>query len=152
MKGGRLYKQKRKAKAPIPRESRKRKEERKIYTEVCDLLTEEIRASNDGKVHCFFSGLEITAKRPHYHHLKSRTGDYYTDKEWLVPSLDEFHVDGYHSKSVEWLLQQKWYTDVFLPNLLKKDRKLYDKEIDKRTKSEPINPRKGYTLFEDEDY
>ena len=150
MKGGRLYKQKRKSKAPIPKESKKRKVERKRYTEVCDLLTEEIRANNDGKVYCFFSGLEITAKRPHYHHLKSRTGDYYTDKEWLVPALDEYHVEGYHSKSVEWLMQQKWYAELFLVNLRKKSEELYLKELRKREKSEPINPQKG--LFDDEDY
>lgn len=150
MQGGDLFK--RKPKSSIPKESKKRKEERKRYTEVCDLLTEEIRAKNNGKVFCFFSGQEITAKRPHYHHLKSRTGDYYTDKEWLVPALDEFHVDGYHSKSVEYLLQQKWYTDIFLVNLRNKSEELYQKELRKREKSEPINPRKGYTLFDDEDF
>lgn len=141
-KGGDLYQRKTKP----PAESKKRKIERKRYTEVCDLLTEEIKKQNDGHVYCFFSGLEIFDKRPHYHHLKSRTGDYYTDREWLVPSIDEYHL-AWHDMSMEYLLKQKWYTDVFLLNLKKKSEQLYNKEIDRRKKAEPINPR----LFDEDD-
>ena len=136
-RGGDLYqaKPKQQKAGSIPKESKKRKVERKRYTEVCDDLTAEIREQNNGKVYCFFSGNEILATRPHYHHLKSRTGDYYTDKKWLVPALDEYHVDGYHSKSVEWLLQQDWYTKVFLVNIRAKSEDLYQKEMKRQEKA-----------------
>lgn len=149
MQGGDLHKRKSKAKDPIPRESKKRKIERKRYTEVCDLLTEEIRLANDGRVYCFFSGLEIIAKRPHYHHLQKRTGDYYTDKEWLVPALDEYHVEQYHQSTYEQRSKQPWWNG-FLTRLKAKSEELYQKELRKKEKAEPINPQKG--LFDDDDY
>lgn len=145
MRGGDLYKPKKPAKAPN-KESKKRKKERPRYTEVCDMLTAEIKKQNNGKVYCFFSGYEITAKRPHFHHLKGRTGDYYIDKEWLVPAIDEYHL-AYHDHDTEYLLKQKWYTDVFLPNLKMKSIELYNKEIRKREKINKLNP----IIFEEND-
>lgn len=145
-RGGDLYQRK----TTLPKESNRRKVERVRYTEQCDMLTREIREANNGKVYCFFSGEEILEKRPHFHHLKGRTGDYYTDKEWLVPAKDEYHVEGYHSKSIDWLMEQRWYTEVFLPSLRVKSQELYDKEIKKRGKSQPVR-KLNPTLFDEEE-
>jgi hypothetical protein len=136
MKGGDLYERKPKEKKQkaIPKESPKRKVEKKRYAENCAELTEELRQQNGGKIYCFFSGEEIFAKKPPYHHLRKRTGKFYTDKEWLVPNINEYHLD-YHFKPIEWLLQQKWYTQVFLPNLRAKSEELYRKELKRQDKA-----------------
>lgn len=133
MKGGRLYKPKPRPKSSIPKESKTRKKERLRYTEVCRLLTEEIKAENNGKIYCFFSGLEITGK-PTFHHLKGRTGDYYTDKEWLVPAINEYHL-AYHFTPIEKLMEESWYLN-FLARLKSKDTQLYYKELKKQEKAE----------------
>lgn len=133
MKGGRLYKSKPRLKSSMPKESSKRKEERVYYKDACKQLTEEIKAQNNGKIYCFFSGLEITGF-PTYHHLRGRTGDYYIDKEWLVPAINQYHLD-YHFMPMEKLMQQFWYKD-FLTRLKKKNTQLYYKELKRQEKAE----------------
>jgi hypothetical protein len=132
MRNGDLFKPKKRQGAP-PKESKKRKEEKKYYTQHCKELEQEIRAKNNGKIYCFFSGLEIN-ERITWHHLKTRTGKFYTDKEWLVPAINQYHID-YHFRSVEWLIQQFWY-EGFLNRLKDKSLQLYYKEITKQEKAE----------------
>jgi len=133
MKGGDLYKPKSRLKSPIPKESKTRKKERLRYTEVCERLTQEIKDANNGKIYCFFSGLEITGK-PTFHHLKGRIGDYYVDKEWLVPAINEYHL-AYHFTPIEKLMEEFWYLN-FLAKLKLKDTQLYYKELKKQEKAE----------------
>jgi hypothetical protein len=143
MQGGDEYKRK----APIKKKSERRKRDEVHYKDHCIELTNEIKEKNGGKIFCFFSGLEIVG-RVTYHHLRGRTGDFYTDKEWLVPCINDYHLM-FHWESVDFLLQQDWYVKIFLPNLKAKSEELYDKQIDKKNKYNPINPQRG--LFDDED-
>jgi len=133
MRGGNLYESKPRPKPSIPKESKTRKKERLRYTEVCQKLTEEIKAENGGKIYCYFSGIEITGK-PTFHHLKGRTGDYYTDKEWLVPALNDYHL-AYHFTPIEDLMKEDWYAG-FLSRLKTKDYSLYCKEQKKIEKAQ----------------
>jgi len=144
MRGGDKYKPKNKKQTKIPAKSKKRIKEEKYYAENCKDLTKEIKEQNNGKIHCFFSGKEIIGV-VHYHHLKKRIGAFYIDKEWLVPAIDEYHLD-YHGKSIDWLLKQGWYAEIFLPNLRKKSGELYQKELRRQEKSHKLNPE----LFEED--
>ena len=134
MRGGDLYERKpRQKRKPIPKESKKRKEEHKYYAQHCKELTQELKDANNGRIFCFFSGREITGK-PVYHHLRGRSGDFYTDKRWLVPCLNKYH-NMYHFTPIEKLIQESWYPE-FLIKLREKAEDLYNKEIKKREKSE----------------
>jgi hypothetical protein len=146
MRGGDLFKSKRAIKKRIPTESKKRKEEKKYYAQSCKELTAEIRAQNEGHIYCFFTNKELFDPIS-YHHLKKRTGKFYTDKEWLVPAGAE-HLD-YHFKSVEWLLDQWWYEKVFLVNLRLKSEMLYQQELNRQEKSNKLNPRINFNDNDD---
>ena len=141
MRGGDTHKRR----TPIKKRSEKRVKDEKHYKDHCKELTEEIKKQNGGKIYCFFSGLEITGK-PVYHHLRGRTGNFYTDKEWLVPCINEYHL-AYHNQPVDKLLEHDWYDNVFLPNLKAKSEELYNKQTGKKEKSNQLNPR----LFDDDD-
>jgi len=134
MLGGDLYERKppKKRKA-IPKESKKRKVEHKYYTQHCKELTKELKDANNGRIFCFFSGREIKGT-PVYHHLRGRSGDFYTDKKWLVPCLNKYH-NMYHFTPIEKLMQESWYPE-FLIKLREKAEDLYQKEIKKQEKSE----------------
>jgi len=56
MKGKDLYKPKPRKSYTIPKESAKRKEEKKYYSQHLKDLEKEIREQNNGKIYCFFSG------------------------------------------------------------------------------------------------
>ena len=135
MQGGDKYTRKPKIKKrkPIPKESKKRKEEHKYYSQHCRELTQELKDANDGRIFCFFSGREITG-RPVYHHLRGRSGDFYTDKRWLVPCLNKYH-NMYHFTPTGKLREESWYPE-FLIKLREKADDLYEKEIKKQSKSE----------------
>lgn len=143
--GGDLFKRKSPKAKPIPKESKTRKKERIYYTQHCKELTEEIKNENNGKIFCFFSGLEITGT-PTYHHLKGRTGEFYTDKEWLVPAINKYHLS-YHFTPVEELMKEPWYAE-FLIRLKNKSTDAYNKEIRRHEKIQPLNPK----LFDEIDY
>lgn len=134
--GGDLFKRK---PNKLPVESKKRKEEKKYYSQNCKELEQEIRNANNGKIYCFFSGLEIN-ERVSFHHTKSRIKDFYTDKQWLVPCINKYHLE-YHFKPVEWLLKQDWY-EGFLKRLdaLDPTGELLRKELKKQDKVHKINP------------
>lgn len=131
---------------PIPKESEKRKLEHKTYIQHCRELEQEIRDANNGKIYCFFSGLEITGQVT-FHHLKKRTGSFYTDKEWLVPVINDIHVYKYHQASYEQRIKEPWWED-YLKRLRQKSEELYLKEIKIGEKSvHKLNP----SLFSDEE-
>ena len=117
----------------ISQESPKRKKEHKYYSQICKEMEAEIRAENDGKIYCFFSGDEINEPVV-WHHLKGRTGGNYLDREWLVPAINERHNE-YHFKRVEWLMKQSWYPG-FLIRLKAKSDLLYRFELHKQNKAE----------------
>jgi len=134
MAGGDQYERKPpKKRKPIPKESKKRKEEHKYYTQHCKELTKELKDANNGRIFCFFSGREITGT-PVYHHLRGRSGDFYTDKRWLVPCLNKYHNE-YHFTPIEKLMQESWYPE-FLIKLREKAEDLYRAEIKKQDKIE----------------
>lgn len=132
MRGGDLYKSKPRKSSAIPKESAKRKEEKKTYIQSCKDLEIEIREQNDGKIYCFFSGEEIN-ERISWHHLKKRTGKFYLDKEWIVPSINKNHVDKYHFAKVKDLIEEPWYHD-FMKRLKDRDIHLYYQEIKRQEK------------------
>lgn len=115
----------------LPPVSKKRLNESIVYTNVCKELEAEIRANNNGKVCCFFTGREIKG-RIAWHHLQGRDGDFYTDRQWLVPSINYWHLF-WHRATVEQLKEQSWYED-FKNRLREKSESLYRTEINKANK------------------
>lgn len=132
MQGGRLHKPKGRTKSKIPRESAKRKEDKKYYTQNCKELTQELKDANNGRLFCFFSGREITGT-PIYHHLRGRSGDFYTDKKYLVPCINKYHLM-YHFTPIQELIKETWFPE-FLIKLREKSEDLYNKEMRKQDKS-----------------
>ena len=133
MKGGDLFKPKPRQRKPIPKESKKRKEEKKYYSQHCKELEQEIREQNNGKIYCFFSGEEIT-EFVTWHHLRGRTGKFYLDKEFLVPSINENHLMNHYASYGD-ITQQPWY-EGYLERLKAKDILSYKKELKRKEKSE----------------
>jgi hypothetical protein len=150
MKGGDKYRQKkptkplkprsdalspRKAYNKIPPKSKTRKKEHKYYSQGCKELEQELRDANNGKIYDFFTGLEIQ-RQVTFHHLLGRSGDYYTDKELLVPAENDEN-DGHlfwHRATIKQLLQKKWYQS-FLLRLKSKSFEAYNKELRKAEKT-----------------
>ena len=133
MKGGDLFKPNTKTEKQIPKESKTRKREHKTYTQNCKELEKETRNANDGKIYCYFSGKEIKGFVT-WHHLLGRTGDFYVDKEFLVPVINNYHLD-YHFKSIGWLMEQGWYKNL-LEKFKLRDTHLYHKELKRQEKAE----------------
>ena len=142
MRGGDKYKAKvkqneaKEARSPlkrirVPSVSKKRKNEQKYYAQHCKERTQELRDANNGKVYCFFTGEEIKGAVT-YHHLLGRSGDYYLDKDLLVPAENDVHI-WYHSATVEQLKKTDWYAG-FLERLKSVSQKAYDKESRKSQK------------------
>ena len=132
MKKGDLWKPKPRKSSIIPKESKKRKEEKKYYSKHLKDLEKEIREQNEGKVYCFFTGKEITGQVS-FHHLRGRTGDYYLDKKYLVPSINEYHLQ-FHFESVGFLLKQAWYSD-FMERLKIRDDLSWKRQKNKENKN-----------------
>jgi len=138
MRGGDKYNSKPKTpkKKPVPKQSKKRTTEKVYYAQACKSLEKEIRALNNGKIYCFFSGREIT-ERISWHHTNKRIGQFYLDKQWLVPSINDYHIM-YHFTPVDKLCKEPWYKD-FLRRLRNLSGELYDKELKKFDKSLEFN-------------
>ena len=146
MRGGDLYKPKKKQDKP-PKESVKRKKEHIYYTQGCKQLEAELREQNNGKIYDFFTGLEIKGAVC-WHHILGRTGDYYLDKDLLVPNENDEN-DGHlfwHHATIEQLKEKPWY-EGFLARLKLKSTDAYNKEIRRQDKAQPLNPK----LFENND-
>jgi hypothetical protein len=146
MRGGDLYKPKKRQDKP-PKESVKRKKEHIYYTQGCKQLEAELREQNNGKIYDFFTGLEIKGQVT-WHHILGRTGDYYLDKALLVPAENDEN-DGHlfwHHATIEQLKEKEWYAG-FLTRLKNKSTEAYNKELRRHDKAQPLNP----TLFEDND-
>jgi hypothetical protein len=111
--------------ATIPKESKTRKKEHIYYSKGCKELEKEIREANNGKIFDFFTGDEIKGKVT-WHHLLGRTGDYYTDKDLLVPAENNEN-DGHlfwHRATLEQLKAKSWYQG-FLIRLKTKSLQAY---------------------------
>ncbi len=137
MQGGDLFKRKppRLKQDKPPKESVKRKKEHIYYSKGCKQLEQELREKNNGKIFDFFTGLEIKG-RVTWHHLLGRTGDYYLDKNLLVPAENNEN-DGHlfwHRATLEQMKATSWYSD-FLIRLKNKSLQAYDKELNKQTKN-----------------
>lgn len=115
---------------PIKKKTKKLSSEERIYEKVkAELRAELILA---GKWTCFFTGEGLPANYNKFHHLKGRKGQYLTNKKYIVPALDEPHLN-YHDLSVKKLKTFDWY-EVFLSNLKKGFPDLYEKELLKKDK------------------
>lgn len=136
-----------KRKKSIPKESKKRKQEHIHYSEGCKQLAQEIKDVNNGKIYCFFTGMEITGM-PVFHHLLGRSGSYYTDKDLLVPCDNEAHLF-WHRATVEQLQATEWY-EGFLKRLKNKSLEAYNKEIRRFEKVNKLNPSKQQRTIWDE--
>lgn len=141
--GGDLHKRKK----SILKEGKKRKVEKIHYAEGCKQLAQEIRDENNGKIHCFFTGIEITGT-PVFHHLLGRSGSYYTDKDLLVPCDNEAHLF-WHRATVEQLQSTEWY-EGFLKRLKNKSLEAYNKETRRFEKAHKLNPAKPQRTIWDE--
>lgn len=118
----------------LPHESKTRQKEHIRYTEGCKQLEQELRDANNGRVYDFFTGEEIKGFVT-WHHLLGRTGDYYLDKNLLVPCENDEN-DGHlfwHRATLEQLEAKAWYKD-FLVRLKSKSIEAYNKEMRKREK------------------
>ena len=119
----------------IPKESKRRKSEHIYYSAECKLLEKEIRNANNGKIYDFFTGREIKGNVT-WHHILGRTGDFYLDKDLLVPAENDEN-DGhlfYHRATVEQLIEKEWYGS-FLDRLKQKSMTAYNKELKKQDKN-----------------
>ena len=118
----------------IPIRSDKRVREEEEYRKVCDEIDRELQEV--GKFRCFFTNELLPAGiKPSHHHLRGRVGKLLTDKRYIVPVLDEPHMN-YHDMPVEKLSRLSWYPG-FLKRLRNKEmgEELYQKELNKRDKS-----------------
>ena len=145
MAKGDLHVRKKKDKSSIPKESKKRKQEKLTYAQQIKLFWEQ--SVVDGTDFCFFCG-EKMAQRDNIHHLKGRTNDYLNDKEWWVNAHQQCHVEDYHQSSWEQRIKQPWW-DNFMARLKSKSEELWRKEMNKGDKylqniSKP--------LFDDDDF
>jgi hypothetical protein len=144
-RGGRLYKPKKPKQAKLPLESKTRKKEHLYYSQGCKQLEAELREQNNGVIYDFFTGLEIKGKIT-FHHIAGRSGDFYLDKEFLVPAENDEN-DGHlfwHHATIEQLKEKPWY-EGFLARLKSKSIDAYNKEIRRQDKAQPLNPK----LFEE---
>jgi hypothetical protein len=143
--GGDLFKPKPRKAKPIPKESKTRKKEHIYYSVGCKQLEKEIREQNNGCIYDFFTGLEIKGKVT-WHHLLGRSGDYYTDKDLLVPAENNEN-DGHlfwHRSTLDQLKAKSWYAG-FLIRLKEKSIQAYEKEMRRYDKVQKLNP----SLFEE---
>lgn len=143
--GGDLHKRKK----AIPKESKKRKQDRIHYSEGCKQLEKELRDENNGKIYDFFTGKEVTGFVT-WHHILGRSGDYYTDKDYLVPAENDYN-DGhlfYHRATIEQLQARDWY-EGFLKRLKDKSLEAYNKQIRKGQKTTKLNPSKQQTIWDE---
>jgi hypothetical protein len=140
--GGDLYLRKPPKAKPIPKESKKRKEDHRQYTEKTkEFWNESVANKTD---FCFFCGVHMD-HRDNIHHLRGRI-EFYLDKEFWVNAHNDCHVYKYHTMSSEQLLKEPWYQS-FLERLRIKDQESYNKELRRHDKAQPLNP----SLFEDND-
>lgn len=112
--------------------SQKRKFGLARYLEIIHAMDKK-SLEETGQITCFFCDLKINGNVDH-HHLDGRDGDLLTKAEWIVQGHFECHIQGYHNSTIDQLMKKPWYENVFLPNLLKVDQSLYEREFNKRYK------------------
>jgi hypothetical protein len=136
--GGDLYKPKSRQKSVIPKESKRRKIEHIRYTEQVKLFKQEMR--DKGEYHCFISGEDFDDTIDGFvtvHHLRSRTGNYYLDKDYWILTRNKYHLDVFHRSTIEELQKFPFWED-FLVRLKSKDLHSYHKLLKRIEKSEEI--------------
>jgi len=144
MAKGDLHVRKKKEKSAIPKESKKRKQEKLTYAQQIKLFWDE--SVENGTDFCFFCGKKMH-ERDNIHHLKGRTNDYLNDKEYFVNAHQQCHVEDYHQSSWEQRIKQPWWSD-FLARLKSKDTELHRKEM---LKGEKYLANINGKLFKDEE-
>lgn len=119
---------KRKAIKPV---SDKRKVQKAEYLELKEFCITEARKK--GPIRCFACEKEIEGFVD-WHHVDGREEDKLTDTANLV-FMHRDHHDQIHHLDVDHLLQKPWYESIFLKNLKAYYPNLYERELQKRTKT-----------------
>lgn len=101
------------------RESIRRKEQRKIYQQICKRLDER-------KSVCYFCGKPIRGKADH-HHLLGRTGELYAYEPWIKRVHRECH-NQHKFWQTDQLVKLPWWND-YLRRLKKDCPEAYQKEL-----------------------
>ena len=108
----------------------KRVKQEKEYRKACDAIDKELQEA--GKFRCFFTNKQLPeGRRVSHHHLRGRTGSLLTDKQFIVPVLDNPHLL-YHDMSVEKLAKLSWYAGFLkrlerYPDVLVKEKEKWNK-------------------------
>ena len=129
MRGGDLFKQKPRQKAP-PKESKKRKVENKHYL----IRIKEFwdNAVNNGTNQCFFCG-ETMEHKEDIHHALGR-GAFLLEEEFWVLAHRTCH-NRFHAAAIEFLMRQPWWKG-FLSRLEKKSTQAYHIVLNRINKAE----------------
>ena len=132
MQGGDLFKpRKRTRQNALPKESPKRKVEKKRYIDLIKEFREECK--QNGTYICFFCNKKDD-EQLFVHPLRGRTGKFYIDKEYFVWA----HMDcrgKFYDYSVEALKKEPWYKE-FMKRLKEKDTHSYYKQLKKEEKAQ----------------
>ena len=132
MAGGDKFKRTPRQKSVIPKESKKRAKDNRLYLVRVKEFWEEAVKSNTN--YCIFCGEKMN-KREDNHHISGR-GKYFLDEKLWSHAHRECH-DNYHHKSIEWLMKQPWWTS-FLNRMRIRDSVTYRKLLAKIEKSENL--------------
>ena len=146
MKGGDLYKPKKRNTTDIKRRTPKRAKDERRYKDQAKEFFEEAVKNKTNK--CFFCD-EWVNYYEGLHHLRGRVGDYLLDREWWTIVHNTCHTELYHQSSYEQRSRQKWYKG-FLARLKLKSEELYRKELRKAEKVTPLNPQLNFKEDDDE--
>ena len=114
----------------IKSKSDKRKNDEVLYQEAKDNVRKHLISIN--RWSCFFTNTPLPDNYNRFHHLKKRTGNMIHNELYIVPALDEPHLN-YHDLSVDKLIKKDWY-EIFMENLKEKDYSLWIKETRKQFK------------------
>lgn len=112
-----------KGSSTVVKTSEKRQIEQRHYEQIRAKLMKDLKAS--GQWTCFFCGLPL-GENADAHHLLSRTGELFTDKDSLVFAHNECHVHIWHSKPFSFVCTLSWFPS-FMERLRVKNHDLWMK-------------------------
>ena len=114
----------RKVRKKIKNSSTKRSSENALYEQAKINVRNKLQKEDNWK--CFFSCLVLPDEFNEFHHLMDKHGELLYDENNIRPAIRGFHND-YHQKTVEYLLEQKWYVD-FLVRIKEEFPEVWGKE------------------------
>ena len=137
LKDGDLYGHKTKVKKQnkIPIRSKQRLDQEPRYKHIKEEIRTELQAK--GQFNCIFCTKPM-GNESGFHHFLGRIGTLFTDRKYLQPGHGKCHVEEYHRLTVEQLTLLPWY-EGFLERIKLIDISLWEKEMRKHSKAEPVN-------------